>query len=59
MNNNGLLGFDLRKFPKDAHDRFVTSVSKGKPPKMPPWGDVLSADEIEALWVFVRAGGTP
>ena len=56
MVNNGLVGFDLRKFPDD-HDRFVNSVGHGKPPRMPPWGDVLSAKDIEALWVYVRTGG--
>jgi mono/diheme cytochrome c family protein len=55
MNNKGLLGFDLRKFPKEGRDRFVSAVSKGKPPKMPPWGDVLSATEIDALWAYVQA----
>ncbi len=59
MNNNGLLGYDLRKFPRDARERFVSSVRHGKPPKMPPWGDVLSADEIEALWVYIQAAGAP
>jgi mono/diheme cytochrome c family protein len=58
MNNNGLLGLDLRKFPKDGHDRFVNAVRKGKLPKMPPWGDVLSANDIEALWAYVIAGST-
>jgi len=24
---------------------------------MPPWGDVLSSAEIEALWAYVRTGG--
>jgi hypothetical protein len=23
---------------------------------MPPWGDVLKRDEIEALWAYVVAG---
>lgn len=59
MNNNGLLGYDLRKFPKEARDRFVDSVRHGKPPKMPPWGDVLSADEIEALWVYIQGARAP
>src|SRR5262245_62128057 len=58
MNNKGLLGLDLRKFPKDGRDRFVNAVSKGKPPKMPPWGDVLSVNDIEALWAYVIAGST-
>jgi mono/diheme cytochrome c family protein len=58
INNGGLIAFDLRKFPKDQHDRFVNAVAKGKAPKMPPWGDVLSENEIEALWAYIQSGGT-
>ena len=47
--------FDLRKFPRDQHDRFVGSVTRGKN-QMPPWGDMLKADEIEALWAYVLTG---
>jgi mono/diheme cytochrome c family protein len=47
--------FDLRKFPPDAKNRFVTSVVKGKN-QMPPWGDLFKADEIDALWAYVIAG---
>ena len=47
--------FDLRKFPHDAHDRFVTSVTSGRN-QMPPWGDLLKPEEIEALWAYVVAG---
>jgi mono/diheme cytochrome c family protein len=47
--------FDLRKFPHDAHDRFVTSVTRGRN-QMPPWGDLLKREEIEALWAYVVAG---
>jgi mono/diheme cytochrome c family protein len=47
--------FDLRKFPHDAHDRFVTSVAQGRN-QMPPWGDLLKPEEIEALWAYVVAG---
>jgi mono/diheme cytochrome c family protein len=47
--------FDLRKFPRDEKSRFQTSVTKGKN-SMPPWGDLLQADEIEALWAYVMAG---
>jgi mono/diheme cytochrome c family protein len=47
--------FDLRKFPHDQHDRFVTSVTRGKN-QMPPWGDMLKSDEIEALWAYVTMG---
>ena len=47
---------DLRKFPRDQRERFLTSVSKGKN-SMPPWGDLLKQDEIEALWAYVTTGG--
>jgi mono/diheme cytochrome c family protein len=50
--------FDLRIFPKDEKNRFLTSVSKGKN-QMPPWGGLLSADDIEALWAYVLAGEKP
>ena len=48
--------FDLRKFPRDQHERFVNSVTRGKN-QMPPWGDMLKAEEIEALWAYVMGGG--
>jgi mono/diheme cytochrome c family protein len=47
--------FNLRKFPRDQHDRFVNSVTRGKN-QMPPWGDMLKPDEIEALWAYVLTG---
>ena len=47
--------FDLRKFPPAEHDRFVRSVTNGKN-QMPPWGDLLGADDIEALWAYVTMG---
>jgi mono/diheme cytochrome c family protein len=47
--------FDLRKFPLDQRERFVTSVTKGKK-AMPPWGDLLSTDDIDALWAYLVAG---
>jgi mono/diheme cytochrome c family protein len=47
--------FDLRKFPRDQHERFVTSVTKGVK-SMPPWGDLFKPDDIEALWAYVVAG---
>lgn len=46
---------DLRTFPRDAHGRFIDSVANGKR-NMPPWDDVLNAEEIEALWAYVVAG---
>ena len=59
MINNGGAAFDLRTFPKNDRARFFHSVTKGKPPDMPPWGDVLAASDIEALWAYVRTGGKP
>ena len=47
--------FDLRKFPADQKPRFVNSVTKGKN-AMPPWGDLLKPDDIDALWAYVRTG---
>ena len=46
---------DLGTFPKTDHARFVDSVTHGKN-AMPPWGDVLKPDEIEALWAYVFTG---
>lgn len=56
MVNAGTSSFDLRQFPHDDHARFVHSVMKGKN-SMPPWGDILQPDEIEAIWAYVRSGG--
>jgi len=47
--------FDLRKFPPDQHERFVSSVTRGKD-QMPPWGDMLNPEEVESLWAYVMAG---
>jgi len=43
---------DLRKFPHDERERFVRSVTRGKN-QMPPWGDLLKPEEVEALWAYV------
>jgi mono/diheme cytochrome c family protein len=47
--------FDLRQFPREQHERFVNSVTRGKN-QMPPWGDILKPQDIEALWAYVVAG---
>jgi mono/diheme cytochrome c family protein len=47
--------FDLRKFPRDQHDRFIRSVTNGKN-SMPPWGDLLTPENVEQLWAYVVAG---
>jgi len=50
--------FDLRKFPRDQKTRFVRSVTQGKN-QMPPWGGLLTVEDIEALWAYVVAGERP
>ena len=49
------LVFDLRQFPKDAHERFRQSVLNGKG-GMPAWRDTLGEDDVASLWAYVRAG---
>ncbi len=56
MVNPGTSTFDLRKFPRDDKPRFVNSVVQGKK-AMPPWGDIVKPDEIEAIWAYVLTGG--
>jgi len=46
---------NLRTFPRDQKSRFIVLVTKGKN-TMPPWGDVLKPEDIEALWAYVVAG---
>ena len=48
---------DLGKFPREDRARFVDMVTYGRR-AMPPWDDVLKADDIEALWAYVVAGET-
>ena len=49
--------YDLRQFPHGAKDRFVNSVLNGKNGRMPPWRDMIGADEIDAIWAYVLTGG--
>lgn len=46
---------DLNTFPRDERPRFIDSVTHGKN-TMPPWGDVLTPDDIGSLWAYVVAG---
>ena len=57
MVNPGTITYDLRRFPHDQKDRFVNSVINGKDGIMPPWGDAISLDDIDALWAYVLTGG--
>lgn len=46
---------DLATIPKDDRQRFIQSVTHGRG-NMPPWGDVLKPNEIEALWAYFSRG---
>jgi mono/diheme cytochrome c family protein len=49
--------FDLRKLRADERPRFETSVTNGKG-QMPPWKGVVSAEDIDVLWNYIRANTT-
>jgi mono/diheme cytochrome c family protein len=50
--------FNLRNFPHDQRERFISSITRGKN-QMPPWGDFFKPDQLEALWAYVVAGERP
>jgi mono/diheme cytochrome c family protein len=58
MVNSGTITPDLRTFPDDKK-RFVTTVKQGKNGKMPPWGDILSDQDIADVWAFVSSRRNP
>ena len=58
MVNAGTVAPDLRRFPDDR-ERFFTAVKLGKNGKMPPWGDLLSDDQIACLWTYVASRRNP
>ena len=58
MLNPGTITPDLRKFPDDK-ERFFTTVKHGKNGKMPPWGDLLSDDQIAGLWAYISSQRKP
>jgi len=58
MVNPGTITPDLRTFPDDRA-RFITTVKLGKNGKMPPWGDLLSDDQIADLWAYATSRRNP
>lgn len=46
--------FDLRRLTANDRARFENSVLAGKN-QMPPWRGVLSSEQIDLLWQFIRA----
>ncbi len=59
MVNPGTVAYDLRTFPHNDKNRFVNSVTKGKNNRMPPWGDLLTKDEIDRLWAYISSYKQP
>jgi len=57
MISAGSAAFDLRTFPHDQKPRFVQSVTYGKNNRMPAWGDLLTTEEIDLLWAYIKTGG--
>src|SRR6266581_9407580 len=58
MVNAGTIAPDLRRFP-DYREGSFTTVKLGKNGKMPPWGDLLSDDEIAHLWAYMASRRNP
>lgn len=46
--------FDLLKLRPEDRERFDKAVNDGKG-QMPPWGGVLSPEEIDQLWDYIRS----
>ena len=45
--------FDLRRLMASDRARFENAVRMGKN-QMPPWNGVLTSEQIEQIWLFVR-----
>jgi hypothetical protein len=46
--------FDLRKFRKDAFQRFRSAVLDGKGQGMPSFRDRIGDTDVDRLWAYVR-----
>jgi len=46
--------FDLRRLTANDRSRFDNSVRNGKN-QMPPWKGVLTDEEIDQIWYYIRA----
>jgi mono/diheme cytochrome c family protein len=46
--------FDLRRLTAGDRARFDNSVRNGKN-QMPPWKDVLTNEEIDQVWSYIRS----
>lgn len=48
------VGFDLLKIAPNERARFDKAVNDGKG-QMPAWGGLLSDEEIDQLWAYLRS----
>jgi len=46
--------FDLRRLRAEERPRFDKATKEGKG-QMPAWGGVLSAEDLDQLWAYVRS----
>ena len=46
--------YDLRRFKAEERPRFENSVLNGKN-QMPPWKGVITPEQIDTLWAYIRA----
>ena len=53
-NTSGGVTFDLRHLRADERSRFVHAVLNGKS-QMPSWRGILSLEQIECIWLYIRA----
>ena len=44
--------YDLRQFPENAEQRFVSAIVDGKG-TMPGWGDTFSREEMLTIYSYV------
>jgi cytochrome c6 len=56
MVNSGTTVYDLRRFPRDQPERFLSSVTNGKG-NMPAFRDALTHEQMELLWAYVASRG--
>jgi len=53
LRNTGA-AFDLLQLKPNERARFDEAVNDGKG-QMPPWAGVLSAEEIDQIWTYIRS----
>lgn len=45
---------DLRRLKVEDKEKFLTTVNEGRG-QMPPWGGILSDEEISQIWAYIRS----